>query len=415
MRTTTFRWATALLLVAVGYAEPGQSSERDAWSRHTIDNASRGADGVRLADVNGDGLPDIVTGWEEGGRIRICIHPGPSRVRQRWDSFCVGKVGAPEDAVFVDLDADGAIDVVSACEGKVRKMYVHWAPTKPSDYAKPSAWRTETLPASDIGRRWMFTVPYQLDGRHGVDLVAGAKSSGAVVGWFEAPSKPRDLKAWRWHALYPAGWIMSLIVTDMDGDGDADILATDRKGPGRGVLWLENPGRGEAQTKPWQIHRIGGEDREVMFLTVADLNGDRLSDIAVAVKGRGVMLLKRLDKKGDAWRATEVPWPDWAGTGKAVTVGDVDLDGRDDLVVTCEHARGKSGVLWFRRVGEPFDASGWVAKDLSGKVGTKYDLVELLDLDGDGDLDALTCEERENLGVIWYENPARSPKGPVGR
>jgi hypothetical protein len=25
----------------------------------------------------------------------------------------------------------------------------------------------------------------------------------------------------------------------------------------------------------------------------------------------------------------------------------------------------------------------------------------------DGDLDVLTCEERANLGVIWYENPTR--------
>ena len=28
-------------------------------------------------------------------------------------------------------------------------------------------------------------------------------------------------------------------------------------------------------------------------------------------------------------------------------------------------------------------------------------------LDADGDLDVLTCEERKNLGVIWYENPSR--------
>jgi hypothetical protein len=33
--------------------------------------------------------------------------------------------------------------------------------------------------------------------------------------------------------------------------------------------------------------------------------------------------------------------------------------------------------------------------------------MELVDLDGDGDLDVLTCEERAGLGVIWYENPAR--------
>jgi len=37
--------------------------------------------------------------------------------------------------------------------------------------------------------------------------------------------------------------------------------------------------------------------------------------------------------------------------------------------------------------------------------GIKFDLIQSLDLDQDGDLDIVTCEERNNLGVIWYENP----------
>ena len=32
----------------------------EPWKRHTIDRSSKGADGVRLMDVNGDGLPDPV-------------------------------------------------------------------------------------------------------------------------------------------------------------------------------------------------------------------------------------------------------------------------------------------------------------------------------------------------------------------
>ena len=48
-----------------------------------------------------------------------------------------------------------------------------------------------------------------------------------------------------------------------------------------------------------------------------------------------------------------------------------------------------------------------VEHDISGADGIKFDRIELLDLDADGDLDVITCEERDNLGVIWYENPTR--------
>jgi hypothetical protein len=55
----------------------------------------------------------------------------------------------------------------------------------------------------------------------------------------------------------------------------------------------------------------------------------------------------------------------------------------------------------------------WRAHDISGPKGIKYDRMELLDLDADGDLDVLACEEQENgkgLGVFWHENP-HAPKG----
>ena len=43
------------------------TENKQPWKRHTIDKSSIGADGIRMLDVNGDGLHDIATGWEEGG------------------------------------------------------------------------------------------------------------------------------------------------------------------------------------------------------------------------------------------------------------------------------------------------------------------------------------------------------------
>ena len=376
------------------------------WPRHVIDASSRGADGTRLADVNGDGLMDIAVPWEQGGVIRACLNPGAAKAKQKWPAVTVGKVGSPEDAVFADVDGDGAVDVVSCCEGRVRTVWIHWAPKDKARYLDPNAWATEAIPATKGRQMWMFALHVQLDGKHGADMVVASKGGNATIGWLEAPANPREVAAWKWHPLYKAGWIMSLIAADMDGDGDPDVLASDRKGPKRGCLWLENPGPGPKQAAPWREHRIGSGGREIMFLDLADLDGDGLPDVLGAVRGGDIVFHRRKAGTPVAWETFPIRLPPRTGTGKGIAAGDIDLDGKLDIVFSCEHARGKSGVVWLSRRRSVTDPD-WDAHEISGPEGVKYDMVKLIDLDADGDLDVLTCEESRNLGVIWYENPAR--------
>lgn len=384
------------------------ASERGTpWKRHTVDGASRGADGTRLADANGDGLPDIVTGWEEGGQVRICLHPGPQAVRFPWPSISVGRAGNVEDAVWMDLDQDGHLDVISASEGKTRGLSVHWNPG-PSALLRPDDWKTDIFPSSKGMMMWMYSLPARIDGDSHTDFFAGGKGPGAQIGWWRHPGKhPRDLSAWTWKALRPVGWIMSLESWDMDLDGDVDLIFSDRKGNRRGVFWLENPRSSLVSTNTdWKEHPIGGQDEEVMFVSRADLDGDGKMDWLTAVRPSQLALFQNLGH--GQWKTHRLALPDWAGQSKAVTAGDLDGDGDLDLAVTCEHAeKSLSGVFWLEQTGSSPWESSWKPHDVEGEIGTKHDLVPLLDLDGDGDLDILTCEERENLGVIWFENPSR--------
>jgi hypothetical protein len=371
------------------------------WPRHTIDAGSRGADGIRVADINGDGQPDLTTGWEEGGQVRIYLHPGAEASHAPWPRAVVGRVASPEDAVFADLDRDGRQDVVSCCEGKERTVFVHWAPVAPDALLKAEAWTTAAFPATHKAAQWMFCLPMQVDGRFGPDLVLGAKGPEAAVGWLQSPQNPRDMDQWRWHPIYAAGWIMSLCHRDVDGDGDQDIMLSDRRGPQSGCWWLENPGVKGVTGRPWQQHPIAGQHREVMFMDVADLDGDGLEDVVCAVRQHDLIFARRRSTEEPAWEQKSIPMPPGAGTGKAVAVGDMDGDGRKDVVVTCEHAEQRCGVFWLCQT----PAGDWTAHDISGVAkGIKFDRIELLDLDADGDLDVVTCEERNNLGVIWYEN-----------
>ncbi|MEI9865045.1 MAG: FG-GAP repeat protein [Limisphaerales bacterium] len=61
------------------------------WPRHTIDAGIHGSDGTKLADINGDGLPDIVTSWENEGITRVYLNPGLQQVKERWPQVTIGK------------------------------------------------------------------------------------------------------------------------------------------------------------------------------------------------------------------------------------------------------------------------------------------------------------------------------------
>jgi hypothetical protein len=390
------------------------------WKRHTIDATSRGADGVRLADADGDGDLDVVSGWEEGGVTRVYLNPGPEAARGSWPAVTVGETPSVEDAVFADLDGDGSLDVVTSAEGNARRMTVHWAPRDRSRYLDPEAWSSGVLPVTRGLMAWMFCVPADIDGRAGIDLVAGGKGAGAAVGWLESPPEARALENWKWHPLREAGWIMTLHAADRDGDGDTDIVLSDRKtrdGDRRGAYWLEHPGK-DVPTARWKSHLLGGAGREVMFLGFADLDGEA---VLAALLPREILILRPpppgeprggeppdgRDSAAGAWVGCSVLFGEEFGKAKAVAAGDIDQDGRADLAVTCGEAAGeRAGIFWLRR-GKGGAGAEWEPRTLGGPEGAKYDLVELLDLDGDGDLDALTCEESDNLGVVWYENPAR--------
>lgn len=389
-----------LLLVAITFAS---TADAEPWKRHTIDNSSRGADGVRLMDVNGDGLQDITTGWEQGGVIRVYLHPGHQKAKQHWPAVTVGKVKSPEDAVFVDLDNDGRVDVVSCCEGKTKTIFAHWAPKQKSDYLKPDAWITQPIASTQSKQSWMFAVPLEIDGQHGIDLVVGSKGGNATIGWLQAPASPRDMSAWKFHPLYKAGWIMSLEVIDIDQDGDLDVVASDRKGKTTGIIWLENPGKEQSD---WQTHRLAGDGLEVMFLDIGDLNGDAVDDIACATRnGKSLVMLRETTSQRPKYAIQHVENASHAN-GKAAAIGDIDLDGHADLVVTHNTGKKRShpGVVWFPGKRGDIQSN---AHDISGQQGVKFDIAKLVDLDGDGDLDVITCEEVDNLGVFWYENPTR--------
>ncbi len=398
------------------------------WALHVIDNTLEGADGVRLSDVNRDGHPDLIVGWEESGVTRLYFNPGQDKVLQPWH-FVEVPSPSVEDALLVDLDQDGLQDIITSSEGKNNAMAVHWAPADTADYDNSEKWHTEVIPATLMKGAWMFSTVMDVNANGQPDLVVGSKRMAgvqgddqALVGWLEIPDNPREIGQWKLHQLSAAGWIMSLKVLDMNGDGWEDILLSDRKfSTQTGVRWLENPGskhRGEdAQHRNWQSHTLGQADTEPMFLTVADWDEDGLEDVVCADLNTQAYYYQRKDKTGKNWSVHQIPKASFGSLrGKAVQVADITGDGKKALIMSFEtgsdQSSALSGVTAAMYQSAP-TGDRWMYLDISGSPGEKFDLLQLIDLNGDGDLDILTCEEgemhdgkkRKGLGMVWYENP----------
>jgi FG-GAP-like repeat len=378
-----------------------------------VDVAAWGS-GACAGDFDGDGRLDLyVTNWGPNVLFR---NRGDGTFEDAAARAGVTAGGWSTGCTFFDADGDGDLDIISSAEGTSRKIQVHWAPPATA-YTRESDWRTETL-YSD-GSQWMFAVPMDVDRRLGPDLIVGGKNEGASVGWLESPADPRRAGDWKYHRLSDAGWIMSLIVKDMNSDGHPDVLLSDRFGAMAGVRWLENPGSGStALNGPWTNHWIGLRERAPMLIDIGDLDGDGVEEIVVPhylKNDFGLSILKRSrSDSADVWVEHPIRYPAIAGRPKAASIGDIDLDGRPDLVLSSEQASGtRRGIVWLRFRDSPFQPD-WDAIDVSGPNGVKFDLNLLLDVDADGDLDVINSEENDNardgkagLGVVWYENPTR--------
>jgi len=119
------------------------------WQMHTIDDILRNADSLGMADINEDGLTDLVVSWEKSSRITIHLNLGPADVTERWPRTVIGYGGNTEESVFADLDGDGRYDIVSTQGqefddwGNEPGIKVFWGP--PVDHIESSAaWAAET-------------------------------------------------------------------------------------------------------------------------------------------------------------------------------------------------------------------------------------------------------------------------------
>lgn len=211
---------------------------------------------------------------------------------------------------------------------------------------------------------------------------------------------------------HPSVQPVAVVVADMDGDGDLDVVSAWRGAPigGGDELGLiaihlqQDPAN-------WQTIVIdeGVRYSEVNAITVADIDLDAHPDVVVAVMDRVVYQQAPDDPiQVNEWKVFEIQasiadeflaWFD-------VAAGQIDgVDGLDIVAALADDGR----VVWFRAPHEPDDvawATGWVLNDIDATTRSLADSVALFDLNDDDLLDVISTAPGEAEDVIsWYEHP----------
>lgn len=375
----------------------------------------KGADGVAAVDINGDGKLDLTTGWEQSGKSTVSINPGCSGVKSTWSSVTLPlTTTGVEDATFGDVDLDGRQDVISSGSSGLR-VYVHFAPALNADLLTSASWTGITISSSVNEQRFLKTIVFDTDSDGYNDIVAGGYSTGASLDIYRSTT-PRVAASWTREEIGVAGAIYSLEKRDMDGDGDQDLVITDRDGVGvlKGARWMRNPATGGGSWTSHSIYQIGNSrwlSVSANGKTIVVGTSSTVQPSVTYILTCGETLASSCNPVGGAapaWSKTTVTEPTNAGLYNQGRLADIDLDGDDDLVIVYHHAYDDlSNVLWLRNDG----SNTWTRGEISGVNGVKSDNFELVDLDCDGDLDVITTDEGIRgsttvipLGLSWMEN-----------
>ena len=278
-----------------------------------------------LADIDGDGHPDIVVSNDDPDPKLVYRNDG----KGHFTDF--GTWGDPKWSTryvtLADLNGDGYPDIVAANRPDDPKSpmpsYVCFNDRKghfPDCQPLPKTESATSIVAADF------------DGDGALDLFVPHRDGGqSVVLWNDG--KGHFLTSTNVGAT--KAWIRMAAAGDFDGDGRPDLAIIDEHL--RSTFIISNHG-GRQFGEPV---RLPGLERPPYCLAVADLNRDGWPDIIVGyVELPGSVYFNT--GKGRTFH--EVPWNDGKGTVYGLAFGDFNGDGWPDIVAARSDA---PNGIWF--------------------------------------------------------------------
>jgi hypothetical protein len=236
---------------------------------------------AEVVDLDGDGVADILIAclgvfFPTDGRVGSIVWLRGAPDGSFTPVTLLEGVGRVADVRAADFNGDGKLDLVAAVFGWRKTGEILYLENRTEDWSRPVF-----VPHVVDDRHGSIHVPVcELNGDGRPDFVALISQEHEAVVAFLNEGAGRFRKEPIFTGPHPAFGSSGIELTDLDGDGDPDVLYTNGDAlddytlkPYHGVGWLENRGR-----FPFAYHRLAdlyGAERAA----ACDLDGDGLLDI----------------------------------------------------------------------------------------------------------------------------------------
>ncbi|MBI4167093.1 MAG: VCBS repeat-containing protein [Acidobacteria bacterium] len=392
--------------LTAGAARPSAAKKHAElrWRAHPVAEIPDGYQ-VAVADVNGDGRPDIlalsstasIVAWFENPSwvfrvITTATHRNISLAPLAQPGSSVRGLALASDFNLDDSHSGGevwwATPAIAGNEWRLRPIGSY-----------PTSHRLRWANLDGSGRRVLVNAPIL-----GIGAEKPEYNVGAPLTWYEFPepldrghASALDERELRWtpHVIdHSLTVVHAVAVLDWDGDGRDEILTASFEG----VHLLESTGQIPELT--WTKTRIGEGDqasrprRGSSEVAAGKVHGRRFFATIEPWHGeRVVVYFER--KRGELWKRQVID--DSFKDGHALAVADLDGDGSDEIVAGY---RGKGTSLL---VYQAIDEGGrkWGRQTLDPNMAASC--VVIADINGDGRPD-IVATGASTGNVVWYEN-----------
>ncbi len=360
-----------------------------------------------IHDMDGDGDLDVLAssgvGWPSPGQVNWFENVDGQGVT--WYVRSLGELGGSSQVIGADLDRDGDFDVISASAGEIvwfGNDSIHWSARFPLE--EPTVGAGTAYETTSFGE----LADIDLDGDTDVVLV---KADG--FHWLENNLDGRGPCGGMWceEAIAGVTDAQAFALGDIDRDGDLDVVGVGAANDVTG--WWENGLVGGSSCGfSWCPGTITESLVDPRGIVAADFDGDGDPDVAVAAIDDGLAWVSNGLGEGTAcdndWCVNAI---DDSRSLQLVRAADVNQDGLVDIVTLAANG----DLDWWSNELDRTDAgecgADWCEFMIDSVAGIAIQQgLAVGDIDGDGDVDVvrgrdvITWLENSGAGAGWTEH-----------